>query len=133
MHPLFQKADELSRTVIEAATMAHRLKGAGLIESIYEKSLMQMLAGQNLSAVNQRAMNNTYTGSNLEEPQQSDVLVEECLLVGIISVKELLPEHPARFLGYMKLLDIPVGLLINFYELKLMNGIHRLVLPGADA
>ena len=132
MHPLFQKADGLSRTVIEAATVVHRLKGAGLIESIYEKGLVRELSQRKLAAVNQRVIKNEYTGFTSEEPQQFDMLVEDCLLLEIKSVKELLPEHRAQFLSYMTLLDIPVGLLINFYELKLVNGIYRMVLPDAD-
>ena len=62
MHPLFQKADELSRTVIGAAIEVHRLKGPGLIESIYEKCLMRELSLRSVGAVNQRVVNIEYKG-----------------------------------------------------------------------
>jgi GxxExxY protein len=62
MHPLFQKADELSRIVIRAAIEVHRIKGPGLIESIYEKCLMQELALRHLTAVNQRVVRIEYKG-----------------------------------------------------------------------
>ena len=54
MHPLFQKADKLSHTAIGAAIEVHRLKGAGLLEGIYEKCMMRELELRGLAAVNQR-------------------------------------------------------------------------------
>jgi GxxExxY protein len=71
-------------------------------------------------------------GVVFEEPMRFDVLVEECLLLKRKSVQEVLPVHKAQLLSYMKLLDIPVGLLINFHEVRLVNGIHRMILPGAN-
>ena len=132
MHPLFQKADELSRTVIGAAIEIHRLKGPGLIEGIYEKCLMRELSLQGLRAVNQRVVKIEYKGFEFEEPLRFDVLVEECLLLELKFVQEVLPIHKAQLLSYMKLLDIPVGLLINFHEMKLVDGIHRMILPNAN-
>ncbi len=132
MHPLFQKADELSRTVIGAAIEVHRLKGPGLIKSIYEKCLMRELSLQNFRAVNQRVVKIEYKGFEFEEPLRFDVLVEECLLLELKSVREVLPIHKAQLLSYMKLLDIPVGLLINFHEMKLVDGIHRMNLPSEN-
>lgn len=122
----------MSRTVIGAAIEVHRLKGAGLIESIYEKCLMRELSLQNLRAVNQRVVKIEYKGFLFEEPLRFDVLVEECLLLELKSVQEVLPIHKAQLLSYMKLLDIPVGLLINFHEMKLVDGIHRMILPDAN-
>lgn len=132
MHPLFQKADELSRGVIGVAIEVHRLKGPGLIESIYEKCLMRELSLQRLSAVNQHVVQIEYKGFVFEEPLRFDVLVEDCLLLELKSVQEVLPIHKAQLLSYMKLLNIPVGLLINFHEMKLVDGIHRMILPGAN-
>jgi GxxExxY protein len=132
MHPLFQKADELSRTVIGAAIEVHRLKGPGLIESIYEKCLLRELSLRNLGAVNQRIVPIEYKGFVFEEPLRFDLLVEDCLLLELKSVQDVLPIHKAQLLSYMKLLNIPVGLLINFHEMKLVDGIHRMILPGAN-
>jgi len=132
VHPLFHKADKLSHTVIGAAIEVHRLKGPGLIESIYEKCLLRELSLQELTAVNQRIVKVEYKGFVFEEPLRFDVLVGGCLLLELKSVQEVLPIHKAQLLSYMKLLDIPIGLLINFHELKLVDGIHRLILPGAN-
>jgi GxxExxY protein len=61
-----------------------------------------------------------------------DVLVENCLLLELKCVNEILPIHKAQLLSYMKLLNVPFGLIINFYEVKLADGIGRLILPGAN-
>ena len=55
-----------------------------------------------------------------------------CLLLELKCVQEVLPIHKAQLLSYMKLLDIPLGLIINFHELKLTDGIVRMILPRAN-
>jgi GxxExxY protein len=132
VHPLFKKSDELSHTVIGAAIEVRRIKGPGLIESIYEKCLMHELSLRRLAAANQRLVKIEYKGIVFEEPLRFDVLVEECLLLELKSVQEILPVHKAQLLSYMKLLDVPVGLIINFHEMKLVDGIVRMILPGAN-
>jgi GxxExxY protein len=132
MHPLFQQADQLSHTVIGAAIEVHRLKGPGLIESIYEKCLMRELELREVRFVSQRLVKIEYKGLVFEEPLRFDVLVADCLLLELKSVQEIAPIHKAQLLSYMKLLDIPVGLLINFHEIKLADGIRRMILPGAN-
>jgi len=132
MQPLFQKADKLSHTAIGAAIEVHRLKGPGLLESIYEKCMMRELELRSLVAVNQRLVRIEYKGTVFEEPLRFDVLLEDCLLLELKSVQEILPVHKAQLLSYMKLLDVPVGLIFNFHELKLTDGIVRMILPGAN-
>ena len=132
MHPLFQKADKLSKTAIGAAIEVHRIKGPGLIESIYEKCLMRELALLNLQAVQQKLVQVEYKGLTFEEPLRFDILVEDCLLLELKCVQKVLPIHKAQLLSYMKLLNIPVGLLINFHEMKLVDGIHRMILPRSN-
>jgi GxxExxY protein len=132
MHPLFTKADQLSHDVIGAAIEVHRLKGAGLIESIYEKCLMRELVLRNIACVNQQLVQIEYKGMTFEEPLRFDVLVENCLLLELKAVQEILPVHKAQLLSYMKLLNIPIGLIFNFHELKLIDGISRMILPGAN-
>jgi GxxExxY protein len=132
VHPQFKKADELSHTVIGAAIEVHRIKGPGLIESIYEKCLMHELGLRSLGAVNQRLVKIEYKGIVFEEPLRFDVLVEECLLLELKSIQEILPIHKAQSLSYMKLLNVPIGLIINFHEMKLVDGIVRMILRGAN-
>jgi len=132
MHPLFKKADELSRIAIGAAIEVHRIKGPGLIESIYEKCLIRELHLRNLHSANQRVVKIEYKGYTFEEPLRFDLLVEECLLLELKCVESILPVHKAQLLSYMKLLDIPIGLILNFHEKKLVDGIARMILPGAN-
>jgi GxxExxY protein len=132
MHPLFQKADKLSHTAIGAAIEVHRLRGPGLLESIYEKCMMRELELRGLAAVNQRLVRIEYKGLVFEEPLRFDVLLEDCLLLELKSAQEILSVHKAQWLSYMKLLDIPVGLIFNFHEVKLTDGIVRMILPGAN-
>src|SRR5919204_5791202 len=132
MHPLYTKADGLSRVAIGAAIEVHRLKGPGLIESIYERCLMRELELRQIAVVNQRLVRIEYKGPVFEEPLRFDVLVEGCLLLELKCVQEILPIHKAQLLSYMKLLEVPLGLIINFHELKLTDGVVRLILPGAN-
>ena len=132
MHPLFKKSEELSREVIGAAIEVHRLKGAGLIESICEKCLMRELSLRNISCMNQRLVKIEHKGITFDEPLRFDVLAEDCLLLELKSVQEVLPVHKAQLLSYMKLLDIPIGLILNFHELKPADGTSRMILPGSN-
>jgi GxxExxY protein len=133
MHPLYPKAHALSNKVIGAAIEVHRLKGPGLIESIYERCLMRELELQGIAATNQVPVKIEYKGLVFEEPLRLDVFIENCLIVENKVVEQLLPIHKAQLLSYMKLLNVPLGLLINYHESVLKNGIVRLILEGADA
>jgi GxxExxY protein len=126
MHPLYAKADAMSGEIIGAAIEVHRDKGPGLIESIYERCFMHELSLRHLAATNQKLIQIQYKDLAFEEPLRFDVLVENK------SVERVLPIHKAQLFSYMKLLDIPIGLLINFHEVVLKNGITRLILPGAN-
>ncbi len=132
MHPLFSKANLLTEQIVGAAIEVHRDKGPGLIESIYEWCLTKELELRQLKSTNQKIVLINYKGFTREEPLRFDLLVENCVLVEGKAVEAVLPIHKAQLLSYMKLLDIPIGLLINFHELKLIDGVHRLILPGAN-
>ena len=132
MHPLFEKASGLTETIIAAAIEVHRDKGPGLIESIYEWCLLKELGLRGLECVTQKSVLIEYKGFTREEPLRFDVLVQSCVLVEAKAVEKVLPIHKAQLLSYMKLLNVPVGLLINFHEIKLIDGVHRLILPGVN-
>jgi GxxExxY protein len=132
MHPLYSQAHQLSHEVIGAAIEVHRLMGAGLIESIYEKCMLREFELRQIAAVNQRLVKVEYKGMVFDEPLRFDVLAGNCLLLELKCVQEVMPVHKAQLLSYMKLLNIPLGLIINFHELKLTDGIARLLLPGAN-
>lgn len=132
MHALYKKADELTSEVISALIEVHRNKGSGLIESIYERCFLRELDLRSITSVNQKVVKVEYKGLVFEENLRCDVLVEDCLLIELKAVEKILPVHKAQLLSYMKLLNVPVGLLVNFHEMKLVDGLHRLILPGAN-
>ncbi|TWU24078.1 hypothetical protein Pla52o_20010 [Novipirellula galeiformis] len=132
MHPLFEKASGLTETIIGAAIEVHRDKGPGLIESIYEWCLLKELELRGLACVSQKVVIVEYKGFVREEPLRFDILVEDCLLIEGKAVEKVVPIHKAKLLSYMKLLDVPVGLVVNFHEIKLVDGVSRLILPGAN-
>lgn len=133
MHALYQRASGLTEHIIGAAVEVHRDKGPGLLETIYEWCLLRELELRNLSTLSQRAVVIEYKGARREELLRFDVLVEGCVLVEAKAVDKVLPIHKAQLLSYMKLLDVPLGLLINFNEEKVTEGVSRLILRGADA
>ena len=133
MHPLFPQASALTETVIAAAIEVHRQKGPGLIESIYEWCFLKELFDlRRLRCTSQKLVTIEYKGFTREEPLRFDLLVEDCILVEAKAVKQVLPIHKAQLLSYMKILNVPLGLLINFNEMRLIDGVHRLILPGAN-
>lgn len=132
MHRRFETADRLSHSVIGAAIEVHRVLGPGLLESIYERCMLRELELLGISAIRQRNVSIDYKGYIFEEELRFDLLVEGALLIEVKAVQEIKPIHKAQLLSYMKLLDIPLGLLLNFHELKLVDGLTRLILPGSD-
>jgi len=74
----------------------------------------------------------TYKGGVREDLLRCDLLVESVILVELKAVEDVLPVHKAQLLSYMRLLDVPLGLLINFNRVRLVDGVSRLILRGAD-
>ena len=132
MHPLFRRASGLTEMIIAAAIEVHRDKGPGLVESIYEWCTARELELRGITSVNQRRVTIEYKGFTREEPLRFDLLVDGCVLVETKAVEKVVPIHKAQLLSYMKLLNIPLGLLINFHEPRVVDGIHRLILRGAN-
>ena len=132
MHSSFTKASALTHDIIGAAIEVHKDKGPGLLESIYEWCLGKEFELRGFSYRTQSRVIIRYKQFQREEELKYDMLVNECLLVEAKAVETIKPIHKAQLLSYMKLLDIPLGLLINFNEIKLTDGVNRLILPGAN-
>ena len=132
MHPLFHKASGLTESIIGAAIEVHRDKGPGLVESIYEWCLIKELGLRERQCESQKTVVIEYKGFTREEPLRLDLLVEDCVLVEAKAVAKVIPIHKAQLLSYMKLMDVPIGLLINFHEMILVDGVSRLMLPNAN-
>ena len=99
------------------------------MESIYEWCLLCELRLQGLSTQTQRVVRIQYKEFEREDPLRFDMLVERRVLVEVKSIERILPIHQAQLLSYMKLLNVPAGLLINFNVTRLTEGVIRLRLP----
>ena len=132
MHRLFTQASEITREVIGSAIEVHRDKGPGLLESIYEWCLTMELGLRGYQVKSQESVVVHWKQFRKENPLRFDLLINDCLLVELKAVDAVKPIHKAQLLSYMKLVDITVGLIINFNERKLSDGVSRLFLPGAN-
>ncbi|HQI69316.1 MAG TPA: GxxExxY protein [Bacteroidales bacterium] len=106
--------DELTYKIIGCAIEVHKELGPGLLESVYEKCLIQELMFQNLKVKSQLAVPLHYKGIDIACELRLDVLVEDCIVVELKAVDFLLPVFSAQLLTYLKLLEKPKGILINF-------------------
>lgn len=134
MHRDYQRANLLSKVVIEAAIEVHRHFGAGVLESIYVKALAQELNLRGLRTAEEVPCTLSYKGRVWEEKIRCDLLVDDCLIVEAKSVEPCdLQRFRMQLLSYMKLLDKPLGLVINFGESTLGGrAVRRVILKGAD-
>lgn len=121
-----RERDPLTQKVIGCAIEVHRYLGPGLLESTYEQCLAHELALCGVSFKVQVAMPVEYKDVKLDCGYRVDLLVEDCLVVELKSVEQILRIHEAQVITYMKLAEAPVGLLINFNVKLLKDGIRRL-------
>ena len=94
--------------------------------------MVRELELRSIPATTQQLVRIHYKGIVFDEPLRFDILVDSCLLLELKAVEALHPFSKAQLFSYMKVLDLPVGLLINFHEPILKNGISRLIMPGAN-
>lgn len=120
--------DELSNKVIGCAIEVHKELGPGLLESTYKFCLSHELNLQGIPHRIEEPVKVFYKGIEVECGYRIDVLVQDTLVMELKSVAELLPVHKAQLLTYMKLANKPIGLLMNFNEVLLKDGIRRMVL-----
>jgi GxxExxY protein len=116
-----------SHETLGAAIEVHRTLGPGLLESTYSQCLKFELNARKLRYVSQHSIPIVYKGMSLESHYRVDLIVEDCVVVEVKSVSAILPVHHAQLLTYMKLTGCPAGLLINFNEARLMDGVKRLL------
>ena len=116
----------LSEQVIGACIEVHRIFGPGLLESIYEESLCHELTLRGLAFERQKAISIEYKGRRLDQGYRMDLLVGGILLVEIKAVEALLPIHAAQVVTYLRVAELPSGLLVNFNALTIRDGLRRL-------
>jgi len=125
--------EELARLAIDAGFRIHRELGPGLFESVYEALLALKLSEAGLSVQRQMPIGIEYEGVPLGEGFRADLLVENKLILEIKSVERLSPLHSKQLLTYLRLLQQPLGLLMNFGAETFREGIKRVVNDHAGA
>lgn len=106
--------DDLTYLIIGCAIEVHKELGPGLLESIYHQCFIEELVRKQLSYQSQLEVPIIYKGKHLSTNLRLDVLVEDIMIVELKSVDKILPVHQAQLLTYLKLLEKPKGILINF-------------------
>lgn len=120
-------AQTVSRAVITAAMKVHSKLGPGLLESAYEACLAHELLKNGVECETQVALPVVYDGVKLDVGYRIDLLVEDVLVVELKAVEEIAPIHQAQIISYLKMSGRSLGLLINFHETHLRDGIKRFV------
>ena len=106
--------NDLTYKIIGAAIEVHKEIGPGLLESIYEKCLSHLLKEKGLKIVHQQKGPLVFKGLYLDCDLRFDLLVEDLIIIEIKAIDTILPIHEAQLLTYLKLLNKPKGILINF-------------------
>ena len=119
--------EELARTAVDCGFKIHDGLGPGLLESGYEVVLADALAERGLSVQRQRSIPIHYNGKFFDEGFKADLLVENRLLIELKASERLLAVHGRQVLTYLKLLDLPLGLLMNFGCATFKEGVKRVV------
>ncbi len=119
--------NEISSKVIHAAIDVHRELGPGLLEGVYELCLVQVLKDMGLRVEQQVPVPIAFRGKDLGTALRLDIIVEGRVIVEVKAVEALHDSHIAQLLTYLKLTGCQLGLLINFNEVLLKNGLRRVV------
>ncbi|MBR5146360.1 MAG: GxxExxY protein [Bacteroidales bacterium] len=124
---MIDKMRDITYDIINCAIEVHRRLGPGLLESVYQKALVHELKLRNFEVESELSIDVEYKGINVANGLRLDILIDGEVIVELKSVENVLPVHKKQLLTYLKLLDVQVGLLINFNVCQLREGITRIV------
>jgi len=119
--------NELSKIIVNSCFQIHIELGPGLFESVYEECLYYELVQQGLLVERQKELPVVYKGIKMEIGFRTDLIVEQKVIVEIKSVELIAPVHQKQVLTYLRLTGLKLGLLINFNEALIKDGIQRIV------
>lgn len=122
-----KELDDITGEIIDAAVKIHKGLGPGLLESVYESVLTKALEKRSLKVERQKPISFVFDEIHFDEGFRVDLLVDCSVVVELKSVEKLAPVHSKQLLTYIRLLNLPVGLLINFGAVTLKEGLHRIV------
>jgi GxxExxY protein len=115
-----------SGQVIDSAMRVHTLLGPGLLESVYERCLRAEIRKRGMEVLHQVPISINYEGTTINSAFRADLVVDGLVMVELKAVEKLMPVFSTQLLSYLRLSGYPLGLLINFHEHHLRNGIKRL-------
>lgn len=119
--------NEISKIVVDIAYKVHTKIGPGLLESVYEEIMFCEIKNYGLKVERQKAIPVFWKEKQLEIGFMADLIVENKVIIELKSVEEIAPVHYKQLLTYLKLTDLKLGLLINFNEYLIKDGIKRIV------
>lgn len=119
--------NEISRYIVDAAFQIHTTLGPGLLESVYEEVMWFELAGCGLKVKRQAGIPVFYKDIKMELGFRADLIVEEKVIIELKSLETIAPVHQKQLLTYLRLTNLKLGLLINFNENLIKDGIQRIV------
>lgn len=122
----------LAKTAIDCGFQVHDDIGPGLLEAAYEAFLAALLAGRGLRVEVQKPVPVTYRGVVIRNAFRADILVEQRLVIEVKSLERLAPVHAKQLLTYLRLMDQPLGLLMNFGADMFRNGLKRVINNRSD-
>jgi len=106
--------DDLTYEIIGSAIEVHKIVGRGLLESVYHQCLKEELLHRKINFLTEMKVPVVYKGKSLDADFRCDLFVEQAIVVELKSVQDMVPIYEAQLLTYMKLLQCPKGILINF-------------------
>jgi len=125
--------NEIAKQILDAAFTVHSKLGPGLLESVYEVVLAYELKKRGLTPQRQKPMPIMYDNIRFDEAFRSDLVVNGKVIAELKSVEALLPVHAKQLLTQLRLSGLKLGLLINFGEAHLKNGIKRIINGHLDS
>ncbi len=117
--------ERIAKHIVNAAFEVHKELGPGLLESVYEVCLVEELRNRGLFVESQVKIPVIFKGKTLGKEFIVDLLVENCVIIELKAVENLLPVHEVQLVTYLKLADKKLGFLINFNVSLIKIGIHR--------
>ncbi|MCF8275105.1 MAG: GxxExxY protein [Flavobacteriales bacterium] len=119
--------NEIARIVVDCSYTIHRGMGPGLFESVYEEVLAYELVNQGLEVERQKTIDIEWDGIKLGAGFKADIVVNGKVILELKSVDKIQPVHQKQLQTYLKLTGLKLGLLINFNERLIKDGIQRIV------
>lgn len=118
--------ERIAKDVVDASMKLHMALGPGLLESVYTVILQKKLEERGYRVEREKGIPITFEGTHFDLGFRGDLVINECFIVELKSVEKTAPVHAKQLLTYLKLSGFRLGLLINFGESLLKNGIRRI-------